>query len=209
MRAAGYAIFSAVSLLLFSDTAKGADLNQIFQAVQSEISGERARDYTMRMWLHDKWSTLPEWKKAVLEAQTIMKERGFDQTEIIEVPADGKTMTAAWTNPIGWDAKDATLEVIEPRVPDEFRYLCNYRDNPTSLNCWSAPTPPGGIETELVLMETSSPEELAKLNAAGKIVLTSGGTRAMKRYMDKYGYSGLWEITSRATMWISSTPTSG
>jgi hypothetical protein len=177
-------------LFPYSGNVKAADLNQVFQSVQSEISGERARNYTMRMWLHDKWSTLPEWKKAVLEAQTIMKERGFDQTEIIEVPADGKTMTAAWTNPIGWDAKDGTLEVIEPKVPDEFRYLCNYRDNPTSLNCWSAPTPPGGIETELVLMETSSPDELAKLNASGKIVLTSGGTRAMKRYMDKYGILG-------------------
>lgn len=169
---------------------QAADINQLFQAIQSEISGNRARDYNMRIWLHDKWNNLPEWQKANREAQLIMQERGFDEALLLGTPADGVTKSCAWTNPIGWEAKQATLEVIEPNVPDEFRYLCNYRDNPTSLNAWSAPTPPGGIETELVLMEGSNPSELGKLNASGKIVLTSAGTRGMKRFMDTYGILG-------------------
>ena len=132
--------------------AGAADLTTVFQALQGELSGNRARDYVMRIWEHDKWSTLPEWNKSAAEAEAIMKERGFDETKLDFTPADGITRNGGWTNPIGWDAKQATLEVIEPSVPDEFRYLCNYRDNPTSLNAWSAPTPPGGIETELSLI---------------------------------------------------------
>jgi hypothetical protein len=171
--------------------AEAMSVNRIFDAIHSGISGNRARDYVMRLWMHDKWSTLPEWKLSVKEAQTIMRERGFDEAEIGSTPADGKTKSGAWTNPVGWDAKQATLEVIEPaNISDEFRYLCNYRDNPTSLNCWSAPTPPGGIETELVLMEGTDPTELSRLDARGKIVLTSGGTRGMKRYMDANGILG-------------------
>jgi hypothetical protein len=177
-------------LLVSSLSVWAVDLPAIFQALQGEISGNRARDYDMRIWKHDKWSTLPEWKLAIEEAQAIMRERGFDEAVIEEVPADGRTKSGAWTNPVGWDVKQATLEVIEPNLPDEFRYLCNYQDNPTSLNAWSAPTPAGGIETELVLWEGSNPAELAQLNARGKIVLASGGTRGYKRYLTPQGILG-------------------
>lgn len=181
-----FGLFFAVSVV----QAEPQNVDSVFQAIQGEISGNRARDYTMRLWLCDKWSTLPGWKKSVEEARNIMQERGFDEAKIDETPADGKTMSGAWTNPIGWDVKQATLEVIEPVLPDEYRYLCNYLDNPTSLNTWSAQTPPEGIETELVLWEGSDPKELAGLNAKGKIVLTYGGTRGLKRYMDPNGIPG-------------------
>jgi len=170
--------------------SEAVDLSKIFQAVQGEISGNRARDYVMRLWVHEKWFTLPEWQKAARVARAIMEERGFDEAELFGTPADGVTKSCAWTNPIGWNVKQATLEVIEPQLPDDFRYLCNYLDNPTSLNAWSAPTPPGGIQTELVLMETDDPEELGRLNAQGKIVLTSANTRTLKRYLDRHGIPG-------------------
>ena len=168
-----------------------ADMDELLNTLYYSVSGSRARDYTMRLWVHEKWSTLPGWNNAVKEIGEIMEERNFDDFSIMKTPADGITMSGAWTNPIGWDCKQATLEVIEPsNLPDEFKYLCNYIDNPTSLNVWSAPTPPEGIETELVLMESENPDELAVLNAKGKIVLTSGSTRALKRYLDKYGILG-------------------
>lgn len=180
-------ILLAVSVAAASEPV---DLAGVFQAVQSEVSGNRARDYVMRLWIHEKWSTLPEWRKAAEVARDIMAERGFDEARILGTPADGVTKSCAWTNPIGWDVKQATLEVIDPVLPDEFRYLCNYQDNPTSLNSWSAPTPPGGVETELVLMQTADPEELGRLDAKGKIVLTAGNTRNLKRYLDRHGILG-------------------
>ncbi|MBN1294508.1 MAG: M28 family peptidase [Candidatus Latescibacteria bacterium] len=167
------------------------NMDELLNILYYSVSGNRARDYTMRLWMHEKWSTLPGWNNAVKEIGKIMEERRFDEFRIMKTPADGVTMSGAWTNPIGWDCKQATLEVIDPpNLPDEFRYLCNYVDNPTSLNVWSAPTPPEGIETELVLMESENPDELSSLNAKGKIVLTSGNTRALKRYLDKYGILG-------------------
>ena len=178
---------AAVSL---AAAAEAPGFEALFGAIQSGISGNRARDYVMRLWLHEKWFTLPEWQKAAKVAQAIMAERAFDEAALFGTPADGVTKSCAWTNPIGWDVKQATLEVIDPPLPDEFKYLCDYLDNPTSLNAWSAPTPPEGIETELVLMETSDPEELGRLEARGKIVLTSGNTRALKRYLDRHGILG-------------------
>jgi len=182
-------IFLSPVLQGYCDTM---DVNELLQVVQSMVSGNRARDYTMRMWQYDKWSTLPMWKKTAREAQTIMRERGFDEAEIIDTPADGVTQHGTWTNPIGWDVKQATLEVIEPsNLPDEYRYLCNYIDNPTSLNNFSCPTPPEGIETELVLVEQPSPEAFGKLDVRGKIILIPESSRAMKRFYDEYGILGI------------------
>jgi len=178
--------------LLFSTGCFCADMDEVIGAFGGEISGNRARDYTMRLWRYDKWSTLPMWRKTAMEAKTIMEERGFDEAEIVNTPADGVTTFGTWTNPIGWDCKGATLEIVEPSdVPEEFRRLCDYLDNPTSLNNYSCPTPPEGVEAELVLLERSDPEELAKLDARGKIILVSSGSRAMKRYLDRYGVLGI------------------
>ncbi|MDP2984652.1 MAG: M28 family peptidase [Candidatus Latescibacter sp.] len=184
-------LLPVILFCLFSSSAQAADMPALFQTLQGKLSGNRARDYAMRIWEHDKWCTFPEWKKSGGEARAIMEERGFDQTALVETPADGVTLSASWTNPIAWDVKQATLEVIEPaNLPDEMRYLCNWLENPSCLNIWSGPTPPGGVETELVLMESSNPAEMAKLNPAGKILLISGSPGGMKRYLDPCGALG-------------------
>jgi hypothetical protein len=121
-----------------------------------------------------------------------MRERGFDETEIVDTPADGKTQYGTWTNPVGWDVKQATLEVTEPAgLPDQYRLLCNYLENPTSLNMFSCPTPPGGLETELVLVDNPDPAMLERANARDKIILTSSDPGRLKRYLDRHGIPGI------------------
>jgi hypothetical protein len=183
---------SLACLPLLPGDAPKKGLDSLMETVASEISGSRARDYTMRFWQHDKWNTLPAWKRTAREAQEIMRERGLDEAEIVETPADGKTQYGTWTSPVGWDVKQATLEVTEPAgLPDEYRLLCNYLDNPTSLNMFSCPTPPGGLETELVLLDHPDPSGLDRADARGKIILTSSDPGRLKRYLDRYGIRGV------------------
>ncbi|MCE5251122.1 M28 family peptidase [bacterium] len=185
-------IMILLAIPAYSGFVHPAELDDLLSVMSHEISGSRTRDYTMRLWQYDKWSTLPMWKKSSEEVKTIMEERGFDEAKLVETPADGVTRVGDWINPLGWDARDATLEVIEPaNLPDEYRYLCNYRDNPTSLGCWSAPMPPEGIEAELVVLERSNPELLKTLDARGKIILVSSNSRGLKRYLDRYGILGI------------------
>ena len=187
------------ALLLFAcimntmtETLFAVDMDELVEVIQKEISGERAREYTMRLWQYDKWYTLPMMKKAAAEAQMIMKERSFDETEIVNTPSDGITQHGTWTNPIGWDVKQATLEIIEPaNLPDEYKYLCNYLQNPTSLIGWSCPTPEDGVVTELVLLENANADALSLIDARGKIVLISSNTGGMKRHLDQNGALGL------------------
>jgi hypothetical protein len=187
---------SLVCLPLLPAGAPERSLDALVQTLGSAVSGNRARDYTMRLWQHDKWNTLPAWKSTAREAQSIMKERGLDEAEIVETPADGRMQYGTWTNPVGWDVRQATLEVTEPAgLPDEYRLLCNYLDNPTSLNMFSCPTPPGGLETELVLVDSPDPATLGSANARGKIILTSSDPGRLKRYLDRYGIRGILSDT--------------
>ena len=169
-----------------------AELDELLPVIKKEASGERARQYVWRLWQYDKWSTLPMWQKTAAEVQKIMTERGFDEAEIVNTPANGKTQYHNWTNPVGWDVQEASLVVTEPRdIPGEYRFLCNYKYNPSSLTFFSAPTPPEGIETELVILEKSDEETLRSLDAQGKIILVSSQAGAMKKYLDRYGIIGV------------------
>ncbi|MFC1608499.1 hypothetical protein ACFL47_11075, partial [Candidatus Latescibacterota bacterium] len=171
---------------------EGQNLDEILTHIHRTVSGNRARDYAMRLWQYDKWSTLPMWNKTAKEAQTIMRERGFDEAVIVDTPADGVTRHGTWTNPIGWDCTQATLEVIEPpNLPDEYRFLCNYRDNPTSLNNYSCPTPPEGIVSELVMVDDPTDENLRKAGKRGTIILVDSGSRGLKKKLDENGLLGI------------------
>ena len=185
-------VIAVVFLMIAPVSGESDDIDDVLMMLNRNISGNRARDYTMRLWQYDKWSTLPMWQKTAEEVRTIMHERGFDEAEIVKTPADGVTKYGDWTNPIGWDVRRATLEVIEPAgLPDEYRYLCNYSNDPTSLNNYSCPTPPEGIVAEVAVLEESTPEALAALNARGKVILVSSGSRGMKRYLDQNGVPGV------------------
>lgn len=149
-----FALILCTALTLFQTPCTAASLDELFNTIPANVSGNRARDYTMRLWRYDKWSTLPMWQKSAQEARTIMTERGYDEAKVVNTPADGRTRIGTWVNPLGWDVKSATLEVIEPsNLPDEFRFLADYSDDPTSLGDWSCPTPPEGVEAELVILE--------------------------------------------------------
>ncbi len=55
-------LFANIGVFLFTafhNAAFAADINEVLHEVTRAISGNRARDYTMRLWQYDKWSTLP------------------------------------------------------------------------------------------------------------------------------------------------------
>jgi hypothetical protein len=187
-------LFLLLGIILNAPTGNTApiDIDSILKSISGAASGDRARDYTMRIWRYDRWSTLPMWKRSSAEAQAIMKERGFDEVELINTPADGVTKFADWTNPIGWDVRQATLEVVEPAdLPDEYRFLCDYLANPTSLCFFSCPTPPEGVTAELVALPRPDPKLMDSLNLKGKIVLSTSAGGSLKPLLEDCGALGV------------------
>jgi len=186
------AVACAAGIIACAGSARAVDFDELYPLVNGEISGGRAFEYVKRIWRYDKWSTLPMWQKSAAETVAIMEERGFDEASLVKTPADGVTKHGDWTNPVGWDCRQATLEVVEPKgLPEEYRFLCNYQVNPTSLTFFSAPTPPGGIEAELVILDGSDPDLLDSLDVRGKIILVNRGAGRLKRYLSENGILGV------------------
>ena len=181
-----------LGVFLISGITHAAGFGDLFPVIGKEISSDRAYGYVQRLWQYDKWSTLPMWQKTAAEARKIMQERAFDEADVVNTPADGKTQYSTWTNHVGWDVTKATLVVTEPHdVPGEYRYLSSYKYNPSSLTFFSCPTPPEGIEAELVVLDKPDPDALNSLNARGKIILVSSGAGQLKKYLSKNGVLGI------------------
>jgi len=168
------------------------NFDALYDIISKEISEERAYDYTGRIWQYDKWSNLSMWNKSAREVQSIMRDRGFDEALVIPTPADGVTKYGDWTNPIGWDCTRATIEIIEPvGLPDDIRYLSSMTSNPSSLTFFAAPTPEGGLVSELVILPGSDEDALKQIDARGKIILTSANAGGLKKHLKQYGVHGI------------------
>ncbi len=187
-----FLMVGVVSLAALSSKAGAVDPDAVLKAVSAKVSGERARDYTMRIWRYDRYSTLPMWKKSAAEALAMMRERGFDEAELVATPADGVTKFADWTNPIGWDVRQATLEVVEPSgLAEDVRFLSDYLANPSCLTFFACPTPPEGVEAEIAVLDRPDAKTLEGLNPKGKIILTSSGPGSLKRDLERLGALGV------------------
>ena len=105
---------------------------------------------------------------------------------------------------MAWDPHVGTLEIVSPQVPEDRRVLADYQKVPTSLCMWSGPTPPGGVETEIVL----PPQDIQNADLKGKLVL--GGGRISKTDLAKAGALGMiHESTTNPTLlderdWVNS-----
>ncbi|HUT31888.1 MAG TPA: DUF4910 domain-containing protein [Planctomycetota bacterium] len=147
----------------------------IWQAVKAELSGERARDYTARLWEHARWNSFDHLQKTAAEIAAILREIGLSDVQVLEYPADGTTAYGGWVMPEAWDVEDATLEIVDPVPSSSSSTLAHYRDCPMGLFMYSAPTPPEGVVAEVVAIENGAKAASYEgRDVAGKIVLVDG-----------------------------------
>jgi hypothetical protein len=115
--------------------------------------------------------------------------------ERVAFPADGRTRFGDWLMPLAWDASAATLDLVGPRA----RRLASYRHCPQSLVMWSAPTPSGGMEGELVVLNGGTPAEVERTDVNRRIVFTPGHPTEIKALVADRGGLGLVSDWMRAS----------
>jgi hypothetical protein len=163
----------------------------ILKLVDGETSGELAMNELVRIHAIDRWFTFPKFYESAQSSARRMEEFGLAGAKVEEFPADGKTFFGHWQMPYAWDAEDATLAVVKPdRLAG--RVLAQYRAVPCSLTMWSGSTPPGGITTEVVVVEDGSrPEHYRGIDVKGKIVFSSSRTSSAKNQAARRGAVGI------------------
>lgn len=186
---------AAVLLPLASAAPPDPRLRRLVQDIAAEVRPDQAMEYMRRVNSTDRWFTFPKFQETAAYLAAEMTRAGLRDVELLGAPADGVTQYGFHTMPLAWDARSATLEIVEPAVPAASRVLADYQKIPTSLGMWSGPTPPGGLIAEVVEMPTDSPAEVEKIDMRGKIVLTRpnllGLTSGLKWLLVKKGAVGV------------------
>ncbi len=163
---------------------------RILERLEGEISGESALSLIYDLSSYHRIQGSPGLRGAVAYAAEALRGYGLE-VEVRRYPADGKTYF--WSNLMfrEWSCMDAELRLVEPR--EEARTLARWSDSRFSLIQRSHPTPPGGVEAELVVLEDGEEEaEYEGLDLEGKVVLTRGDVgRVYELAVDRRGAIGI------------------
>jgi len=160
----------------------------ILKTIEGQMRGEELYRLTQTIWRSDREFTFPAFERTQRLIAALYAEAGV-QAEILEIPADGETSYADLTMPLAWDCREAVLELVEPA--ERRRVLADRGQDPLATVMWCGPTPPEGIEAELV--SAGSAPELAALGpgARGRIVYTREHPHKLKAEALRLGVLGL------------------
>jgi hypothetical protein len=159
-------------------------VSKLLRTLLDAVDSERALRDVRTIWETDRWFTFPKFEETARNVAEIMRREGLENVEIGNAPADGVTQAGFWTEPLAWDVRSATLEIVEPEVPAAQRTLADYERVPASICMWSGPTPANGVVGDVV----AAPANLDGTDLRGKFVL---GMRASKAALGKAGAAGI------------------
>ncbi|MFO7916761.1 MAG: DUF4910 domain-containing protein, partial [Anaerolineae bacterium] len=162
----------------------------IQRQIEKEFSAERAKEIDAHIHSHDRWSTFSQYRLCGNYCTTRMREYGLEDVELMAIPADGETKIGDWVMPLAWDVAGASLEIVEP--VGAARILADYDEEPASLAMWSAPTPPEGIEAQVILLEDGRHEEdYENVDVEGKMAFSSQHAQQVRGPAARHGALGV------------------
>ena len=159
-------------------------VSKLLRTLLDSANPDQAMRDVRAIWETDRWFTFPKFEETAKNVAAMMRRAGLEDVEIGNAPADGVTQAGFWTQPLAWDVRVGTLEIVEPQLPADQRVLADYQKTPTSLCMWSGPTPPGGVVTEIVAPAGGA----GGVDLNGKLVL---GQRGSKAALAKTGALGI------------------
>ena len=184
-RCMGLAI--AIGLAVSASGEGPVKLPALLDLIRAEWKPDAAMAHMRKVYSTDRYFTFPKFQETARYLETSMREIGLQQVETVQAPADGKTQVGFWTEPLAWDAKSATLDLLDTSLPQEQRRLADYAAVPSSLGMWSAPTPKGGVVAEVVEVNAKN---MGTTDIRGKLALTDVNPSNIKHLLVKAGALG-------------------
>jgi len=137
------------------------DPQSAYERCYQAMDGRRIKRRLAAIWQHEFLQTMPAKRRAAEQVVAFLKEDGFQNVEVIEIPLDGKTSYQDKKMPIGWDASVGKLTIADYGNPDEVvefaapeqrvgPIVADYATHPFHLVKGSVATPPGGIDARVM-----------------------------------------------------------
>lgn len=159
----------------------------VLPLLHGKSDGRRILQDVREVVATDRWNSFDRFADTTAFLVRRYEESGA-KAEVHTMRTGGAIGSGRWIIHKAADVRSATMDVIRPvktRVLD-------YRENPWHVIQWSDATPPGGMENELVVVD--SKEALTRIHAgglAGKLVLTRMDPRGMLRSFSEAGAAGV------------------
>jgi aminopeptidase YwaD len=148
----------------------------ILDRINRSYSGPAAKEDVAAIIRHHRIQASPGYRAAATYVYDELQKAGLE-VQVENYPADYNTHFWAATSFQEWDAKEATLHLIEPAA--QARKLADYREMKLSLIQRSIPF---SGEAELVLLEDGLDDaDYEGIDVAGKIVLTKGAVERVRQ----------------------------
>jgi len=147
------------------------DLDSAVRIFSSEFSGQQTKHLVSRLSLLHRTNTSPGLLAACELIEQLAGDAGLAEVQLHRYPTGGSGFWWTWKKPWAWTPRSATLRLVSPST----EVLARFDDVPCSLGQNCAPTPPGGIEAELVDVGAGlSDADYEGRDVQGKVVLISG-----------------------------------
>jgi hypothetical protein len=163
---------------------------RLLEEVSGELSGTLAFRRVAELSRFHRVQASPGYRAAAQWAVAEFQAAGV-RAELLTYPADDRARYWSCRMFREWTADEAELVLIEPG--GERRRLCNFTEDKMSLVQRSGPTPPEGLEAEVVVVDQADrPESYHGVDVKGKVVLVSGDVGLARRLaVDQHGAVGL------------------
>jgi hypothetical protein len=159
-------------------------IKKLFNQFAATTDGDQSIRYTEKVMATDHLFTYSAYRKTAEFCAAELRRQGVEQVEIIELESTGKWGLGGWILPRAWDCENASLSVISPVSYQ----VTSYKAEPISLVQHSAPTPPEGIEAELVMYD---PKRAQRGQLAGKVIFTHLSVTAIQEEAAQAGALGM------------------
>ncbi len=162
---------------------------QVMKQFAEETSGTEAKRNLDQITLYHRTRASRQYAEAVDHVVTQLRAYGFDNAEVLEFPADGKTMFGTQKSRMAWDVDFAELWILDETGTRE-RRLASWDAVPLSV---AQDSLSGAVTAELVDVGAGLDESDYKgRDIAGKLVLTGSQPGAIADLaVAKYGAAGI------------------
>jgi len=148
-------------------------MNSTFERILKEVNTPWLMENAKRLMDIELGQTFDHYKAAAKFTAKLIKEAGIENCEMLEFPADGKTVYQDKRMPLAWRASIGKLTIRKSSVPFENPVVADYKRHPFHLVKGSVATPPGGLNARIITED----QLFAGQDAKGALVMINPFTR--------------------------------
>ena len=158
------------------------DWSVLHQKLASLFQTETCLEITNGIWETDRWNSRDKNEQTARYCGEVLRSAGLSQVELLPLKTDGKTRYFDKVNSQSWDISEGTLHYADGEL------ITDYQDLPCCVASYCPPTPPEGVEAEVVIPVENDPDpEKYK----GKVLLVREPANQWTAFAVKTGAVGI------------------